>query len=124
MSSLFHYFVRHTSNRCRILFEVSSGEDLLGKIIRIPPILGRTYPFLRCIHAAYPLFSSKIGGIRDIFRSKSSPDETSNTILHRLLVCLTKSETFLLVLSALLQSSVLKCLYYLVLYLSTSEQQS
>ena len=32
-------------------------------------------------------------GNRDIFQSKSSPDETSNRIVHRLLVCHTKYET-------------------------------
>ena len=37
--------------------------------------------------------SPQIGGIRGIFTSKSSSDETSNRIPHRLLVCLTKYGT-------------------------------
>ena len=50
------------------------------------PYFRKFHLFQSCKHQAYPLFSSEIGGIRDIFKSKCASNENSNSIHHRLLV--------------------------------------
>ena len=57
------------------------------------PYFRNFHPFLSWIHVAYPLNSSKIGGICENFQSKCAPDETSNGIPNRLLVYQKKYET-------------------------------
>lgn len=109
IGNLLHFFSSSvdTSAKGLLLILISFSHCLLSDPVwglikarifseKYSPILDENQGYAACVQLKKGMNSTKIAGIRVVFPSKCFPDETSNRILHWLLVCQTKHETNML----------------------------